>query len=141
MGVLLGHDEDPDAGSIGNRFDHIRRWHHVLFRHFRPRQCHSGRDRNAGRGHHAFGDVLLHRKRRAQHAGMAVGNAEDFEQALEATIFAERTVQQVERDVRLQPCQHLGDVAADVEARDAIAAALGRIGAIIARAQRDLALR
>ena len=60
---------------------------------------------------------------------MGVGDVEDLEDALDAAVLAEGTVQGVEGDVGLQPRQHVGDVAADVDAGDAVALAFQRIGA------------
>jgi len=45
-----------------------------------------------------------------------------------------------ECDIWLHPGQHLGDVAADVDAGDAITTALGGIGTIVAGPERNLAL-
>ena len=76
----------------------------------------------------------------AMHAGMAVGNAEDFEHALQGAVFAGAAVQHVERHVGLERAQVRGDVAVDVDAADLIAGALERVGAGLAGAQRDIAL-
>ena len=56
---------------------------------------------------------------------MAVGNAEDFEDALQRAVLARTAVQHVERDVGLQHRQHGGDVAADIDLGDAVAVAFG----------------
>ena len=48
---------------------------------------------------------------------------EDLEDALDAAVLAERPVQRVEGDVGPQLGEHLGDVAADIDARDAVASA------------------
>ena len=51
-----------------------------------------------------------------------IGNAEDFQQALQRAVLARTAVQHVERDIGLEFAQRRGDVAGDVEAADAIAA-------------------
>ena len=71
---------------------------------------------------------------------MAVGDAEDFQKALQRAVLAGPAVQHIERDVGLGGGQGRGDVAADIDRRDAIAAAAERIGAGFAGAQRDVAL-
>ena len=72
---------------------------------------------------------------------MGVGDAEDFQDALQGAVLARHTVQHVEGGVRLEGAQHGGDVAADIDARHAVAVALQRVGAGLAGAQRNLALR
>ena len=72
---------------------------------------------------------------------MGVGNAEDFQDALQRAVLARPAVQHVEGDVGLERAQHGRDVAADIDAGDAVAGALERVGAGLAGAQRDLALR
>ena len=96
--------------------------------------------RHAGGAKQRLGVVFLHGERRGQHAGMAVGNAEDFQEALQGAVLAGPAMQHIERDVGLGGGQRRGDVAVDVDRRDAIAAAGERIGAGLAGAQRDFAL-
>ena len=72
---------------------------------------------------------------------MRVGNAQNLEHALDRAVFADPAVQRVEGDVRLQLGEHVGDVAADVDARDAIAGALERVGAAASGIERDRPLR
>ena len=71
---------------------------------------------------------------------MAVGNAENFQHALQRAVLAGPAVQHVEGDVGLQRAENGGDVAPDIDRRHAIAEADERIGAGLARAQRDFAL-
>ena len=47
-------------------------------------------DRNAGRREHDLGEILLHRQRGGEHARMGVGNAQDFEHALDRPVLADR---------------------------------------------------
>ena len=82
---------------------------------------------------HRLGAVLLHGERRGEHAGMGVRNSQDLEQTLDRAVLADRAMQRVEGDVGLQREQHFGDVAADIDARDAIAARLQRVGAALSR--------
>ena len=72
---------------------------------------------------------------------MRVGDAEIFENALDRAVLAERSVQGVEGDVRLELGKHGADVAADVDARDPVALGLQRIGARLAGGQRHRPLR
>ena len=53
---------------------------------------------------------------------MAVGNAEDFQQTLQRAVFAGPAVQHIERDVGFGGGERGGDVAADIDRRDAVAA-------------------
>ena len=71
---------------------------------------------------------------------MRVGDAKDFKETLQRAVLAGPAVKHVERDVGLGGGQARGDVAGDVDRRDAIAAAAERIGAGFAGAQRDVAL-
>ena len=84
--------------------------------------------------------VLLHGHRRGHDTRMRVRDAEDLEEALERAVLAGPTVKHVERDVGLGGGQSRGDVAADVDRRDPIAAAAERIGAGLAGAQRNVPL-
>ena len=72
---------------------------------------------------------------------MAVGNAENFQHALQRAVLAGPAVQHIERDVGLGGGQRRGDVTAGVDRGDPIAEAAKRFGAGLARAQRDVALR
>ena len=80
-------------------------------------------DRDAGGAEHRLGVVLLHGDRGGQHAGMSIGNAENFQHALQRAVFAGPAVQHVERDVGLGFGQRGGDIAADIDRRDAVAEA------------------
>jgi hypothetical protein len=60
---------------------------------------------------------------------VGVRDGENLEDALERAVLARAAVQHVESDVRLECLQQRGDVAADVDAGDAIALPLQRLGA------------
>ena len=47
---------------------------------------------------------------------MRVGNVEIFQDALDRAVLAERPVQRIEGDVRLQLGKHRADIAPDVDA-------------------------
>ena len=72
---------------------------------------------------------------------MGVGDALDFQDALQRAVLAGRAMQHVEGDVGLERLQHGRDFAADIDARDAEALPLQRVGAGLAGTQRNLALR
>jgi hypothetical protein len=72
---------------------------------------------------------------------MAVGNAENLQHALQRAVLARPTVQHIERDVGLDRAQHVGNVASDIDAGDAIAKPAQGLGRCLAGAQRDFALR
>ena len=69
-----------------------------------------------------------------------VGDAENFQKALQRAVLAGAAMQHVEGDVGLGGSQRHGDLAGDVDRRDPIAETPERIGARFARAQRDFAL-
>ncbi len=71
---------------------------------------------------------------------MRIGNAENFQHALQRAVLAGAAVQKIERGVGLQRAQGRGDLAVDVDAADAITGALGRTGAGLTGAQGNLAL-
>ena len=71
---------------------------------------------------------------------MGIGDAEDLEHALDGAVLAIAAVQGIERDVGLQLGEHLGDVAANLDARDAIADAFQRPSTGRAAAEADLTL-
>ena len=72
---------------------------------------------------------------------MRVGNAKKFKHALDRSILADPAMQCVERNIRLQPGEHIGDIAADIDTGDAIADALERFGASASRIERDRPFR
>ena len=47
---------------------------------------------------------------------MGIGNAQDFEHALDRAVLADAAVQRVEGDVGLEAGERRGDVAVDVDA-------------------------
>ena len=100
----------------------------------------AARHGDAGRGQHRLGLGLVHGQRRGQHAGVGVGDAQRLQHALDAAVLAPLAVQGVEADVGLQLGQHLGEVAAGVDAADLGAQPLQGVGALAAGDQADLAL-
>ena len=100
----------------------------------------AARHRDARRRHDCFGAVLVHGERRGEHAGMGVGNAQEFQHALDHAVLAARPVQGVEGDIRLHVIEVAGDIAGDIDGRDFEPLALERLGAGRARSQRHLAL-
>ena len=63
-----------------------------------------------------------------------------LQHALDDAILAARPVQGVERDIGREPRQHLGDVAADVDAGNLETFGFERLGAGFPRTQADAAL-
>ena len=70
--------------------------HHLGFGH-----------RNAGRFRDRLCLLLVHGKSRGEHARMGVGNCQIFEDALDRAVLAERAMQRIEGDIRLELRQHL----------------------------------
>jgi len=137
--MSLGDEEDPDAGALGDRLDHVGARQRMGFRHV-PAQHHLAfGDRHPGIGHCHLGEVLLHGERGSEHAGMAVGDLENFQDALDGAVLARPAVQKVERDLGLEVRQDRRNVAPDIDAGDPIAAAFQRVGAGLAGPQRHLA--
>ena len=95
----------------------------------------AARHADSGRGEHRLGLVLLHGERRGQHAGVRIGNAQDLEDSLHGPVLADAPVQRVQRDVRLEAGEDVGDVTPDVDRRDPVAFGLERPGAGRARPQ------
>ena len=71
---------------------------------------------------------------------MGVADAHQVHQALDGAVLAGRAVEGVKHHVRLHRGEHLGEVAIHVDAGDAVAEALQRIGDAGAAGQRHLAL-
>ncbi len=135
----LGDDEDADARAFGNRLDDIGPRQRMGFRGVLARHHHAFGNRHPGIGHRHLGDVLLHGERRGEHAGMAVGNLQDFQDALDGAVLAGPAVQHVEGDIGLEIREHRRDVAAHIEAGDPVAPAFQRRGAGRAGPQRYIA--
>ena len=72
---------------------------------------------------------------------MGIRNAERFQHALDAAVFAPDAVQGVEGDVRLKLGQDGSQVAAGIDLGNAIAGGAQCLGALPARHQGNLALR
>ncbi len=71
---------------------------------------------------------------------MAVGNAENFQQALQRAVLAGPPVQDVERDIGFGGGERSGDLPGNVDFGNPIAEPPQRIGAGLARTQRNFAL-
>jgi hypothetical protein len=112
----------------------------VLLASFEPRDHHPVRHRNTGRAEDGLGQILLHGECRGEHARMAVGHADRFQDPLDRSVLTRPAMQQIEGNVGPERLQHRGDVAADVDASRLVALCLQRLGAGLARAQRNLAL-
>ena len=140
MGMLLSDNEDPDAGAFRDRLDDIGARQRVRLGGLQPRDDQTIRHGDACCGHHHLGAVLLHRQRRRQHAGMAIGNAQNFHHTLNGSILAWAAMQQIERGIRLHFGQLRGDVPVHIDPRHTKACPLRRIGTGLAGAQRNLAL-
>jgi hypothetical protein len=72
---------------------------------------------------------------------MAVGDAENFQDALQRAVLAGPAVQHIERDIGLGGAQRRGNVGSHVNRGDAIAEPDESVGASLAGAQRDVTLR
>ena len=68
---------------------------------------------------------------------MRVGNSQDFEHALDRSVFADAAVQGIEGDIRPELGENLGDVARHVDSGNAVAARLQGVGAAAAGIERD----
>ena len=91
---------DPDAGAESRGLDPERRAHLgtalAPARLARVDEIDLG---NAGLGEEALQGQLVHAGRRGEHVGADVGNVQPLEQALDAAVLAEGTVQGREGDV------------------------------------------
>ena len=72
---------------------------------------------------------------------MGIGDLQIFEDALDRAVLAVGPVQRVEGDVRRDLSKPLGDIPADIEARDGMTDRLERVGAGIPRGETDRSLR
>ena len=91
---------DAEGGAFRDGLEHIGRRQDVTPRRISPIDCDAMGDRDPGRAQHRLGEVLLHRQRGGEDAGMGVGNSQDFEHALDRSVFADAAVQGIEGDVR-----------------------------------------
>ncbi len=136
MRLTLMHDDDAEARTFVDRLDDIWRLHRMLaldgeaIGHLRFRH------RNPGRPGDLLGLLLVHGERRSQHAGVRVGNAQIFEDALNGAVLAEGTMQRIEGNVRPEFGKHTADVARNIDASDLVAFILERIGTRLPRGQR-----
>ena len=125
----LEHEEDTDRGALGVGLDHIGRRHDVITGRFEPVEQAAAGDGDAGRRQHGLGLSLVHGQGRGENAGVAVGDLKGLEDALDAAVLAPLPVQGVENDIGLEGGEHLGEVAAGVDAGDLGARPLQAIGA------------
>jgi len=72
---------------------------------------------------------------------MRVGHTENFKQALNTTILAPAPMQRVEDGIGLHLQNPVGEIAARIDFRYAVAAALQCVRAALARNKTDIALR
>ncbi len=89
-------DEHADRRAVGHGLDHIRRRHDVGAPDLGPRGDDMIGHRDAGGLEDDLGLMLVHRQRRGQHARMRVGDAQEFEQALDGAVLAISPVQRIE---------------------------------------------
>ena len=136
MRLVLLDDDDAEARAFVDRLHHIGRLHRVLVLDGEAVDHLRFRHRNADRLGDLLGLLLVHGKRRGEHAGMGVGNAQIFEDALDGAVLAERPMQRVEDDVRLELGKHGADIARDIDAGDLVAFLLKRIGTGVPGGQR-----
>src|SRR5215216_5942518 len=138
--MILGDDEHPDAGALVDRLDDVRRRQRMLVGGLEPRHHAAFRHRNPRRRQDHLGQILLHGQRRGENAGVAVGHADRFEDALDRSVLTRPAVQHVESDVGLERLQHACNVATDIDPGRAIAVGVERLGTGLTGPQRDLAL-
>ena len=87
-----------------------------------------------------FGLDLVHRKGRGQHPGMRIGNAQPFQNALDAAILAPTAMQGVETDVGFDFGQAHGQIGAAIDLDHLISCRPQGIGACAPRDKRNLPL-
>ncbi len=129
MLLVLAHDEDAEGGALRDGLEHIGARQRVLSRSLAAGEDAPRRHGNARRGENGFGDLLVHRRRRGEHAGMRIGDAQELEHALHHAVLAEAAVQRVEGCVRPQLRKALRRIEADVEAGHAKTFAFERLRA------------
>ena len=139
--MRLGDDENADARAFGDRLDHIGPRHEMAFGRLEPRHHPVVGDRHAGGTEQDFGEILLHGDGRGHDAGMAVGNAENLQDALQRAVLAGPAVQHIERDIGLGGGQRRGHIGGHIDRGDAIAEPVESVGTSLAGAQRHVALR
>ena len=114
------HNVNANRRAFVIGFHHIGRLHRMARLHrgsghqqaFGHRQAHAAIHRLAAR--------LVHCQRRGQNAGMRVRNAQPFQQALHAAIFAPTAMQRVKGDIGFGMCQLRGQIIASVNLDDLI---------------------
>jgi hypothetical protein len=139
---LVSRNYDHAKGrAFRDWLDHIRRRQDVLG------GCLSAGDdamlghRNSGCGGNTLRLMLVHGERRGEHAGMGVGNVQDLQHALDRAVLAIGSMQGIEDGIWPQACEHLGDVARHIDARDSVACLFQRLGARLSRGEAHRPLR
>ena len=95
------HDLHADARPFVGRLQHIGPRQDVAALGFAQGHDFLSRHRNARAGEHALGHGLVHGHGGRHAARGGVGQGHDVEQALDAAVLAEATVQRVENHIRL----------------------------------------
>ena len=94
---------DPDRRSEPSRLDEDRTakfgYNSVESRRVAMAETAEARDRQAAVAHQPLGDILVHRRGRAEHARADIRDAGDLGQALDRSVLAERPMQNREDDV------------------------------------------
>ena len=133
-------DDDTDARAFRDRLGDVGRLERMRRGCLVTRNQHAGGDRHAVPRDDLLGRFLVHGEGGGQHARVGVGEPHHFQEALDAAVLTPAAVQGVEADIGLQLGERRGQIAIDVDARDAKALALQRVGAFPAGRQRHLAL-
>src|SRR5208283_804734 len=116
MLLVLADDEDAEGGALRDGLQHIGPRQRVLPRRLAPGEDAPARHGNPRPGEYGLGDLLMHRRRRGEHSGMRVGDAQKLQDALYDAVLAEATMQRVEGRIRPQFGESLRRVEADVQA-------------------------
>src|ERR1700741_3942655 len=140
MLVILAHEKNTDAGTLGYRLHDVPRLKEMALRRLLAGRGHASRHRDLRRLEHSLGDVLLHRQSGSENAGMTIRNAENLEHALQGAILARPAMQHIERNLRLERAQLRSNLAVDVHAADTVTDPLKRVRARLARTQGHVAL-
>ena len=136
----LADDIDPDRGPLVIGLHHIGRGQHMPRLHLFPRCQHAFHHRQTGGAVDFLGLDLVHRQGRGQHAGMRIGDAKPFQQALDAAILAPAAMQGVEADVGAQFGQPRRQIGAAIDLRHLVTSLPQGLGAFAPRDKRHFPL-
>ena len=139
--VTLAHDENADGRALAHRLDDIGWVHDVAIGRLLARHDNAFGNGKPRRAEDGLRPLLVHGERGSEHARMRVGHAQDFEQALHATILAPAPMQRIEGDVRLRFQNLIRKIAPRVDLGHMVTAALQRFRADAPRDEAHLALR